>query len=208
MIKKIDLVQKSSEFFKDRVSDVISRKKFTTTEVAEFYVVDLLDRYIVTANLFDKEDAQHHLQTEPLAIQLLNAQAPGVSGTEKIRLLKKLGDSSLYISGFFTNSLSRKVVDLEYYRDMGALAYRNLADSIREESFHDLYHELYSKFSDFVEVLSEVSHEFLGQNDQSLLQVYETYLKTGSEAAKKHLMDKGLPAPPLALGIKDKINKS
>ena len=208
MNKKIDLVQKPSEFFKERLSEAISRAKFSTTEVAEFYLVDLLDRYMVTTNLFDKQDSEKHLAVDPLAIQLLKAQEPGVTGSDKIKILKKLGDTSLYISGFFGNSLSRKVVDLDYYREMGALAYRNLSDSIREESFHDLYQELYSKFSGFVEVLSEVSHDFLTQTDQNLLQVYETYLKTGSEAAKKHLEGKGLPTAPLAIGTKDKLKKN
>lgn len=205
--KKINLFKDSSEFFKDSVSKVMTRTKFSTTEVAEFYLVDLLNRFVVTANLYDKVDAEKNLAADPLAIQLLSAQVPGITGTEKIKILKKLGDTSLYISGFFASSLQRKVVDLDYYRDMGSLAYRSLSETIKEEAFHNLYQELYKKFAGFVEVLSEVSHDFLIQTDQNLLQVYETYLKTGSEAAKKHLLEKGLPTPPIARQARTKINK-
>ena len=51
----------------------------------------------------------------------------------RFELLKKLGDRSLYISGFFADSLQRKVVDVDYYAEMGGVAYGALADSAVEE---------------------------------------------------------------------------
>ena len=100
------------------------------------------------------------------------------------------------------------MVDLEYYRNMGSIAYKSLSQTIKEESFHDLYLELYTKFQAFAEVLSEISHDLLPQTDQNLLKLYELYVKTGSEAVKKHLVEQGLTAPVLASAPKDKINKN
>lgn len=192
-LKKIALCQKPQEFFKERVSEVMARGKISASETAEFYLVDLLERYMMTTALFDKTNNENHLDRDPLAIQLLKAQEAGVAGVEKIKILKKLGDTSLYVSGFFGDSLNKKVIDLDYYREMGSIAYRTLSMSIKDPQFHDLYEELHHKFNGFVAVLTEVSHELLPQTDQNLLALYETYVKTGSEAAKKFLADKGLP---------------
>lgn len=181
--KKIALCQKPVEFFKERVSEVIARNKIVVSETAEFYIVDLLERYMITENL----------ESNPLAIQFLKAQETGVSEIEKVKILKKLGDTSLYVSGFFADSLNRKIIDLDYYREMGSIAYRTLSESIKDQQFHELYGELYKQFSGFVDVLNKVSHELLPKTDQNLLHLYEIYIKTGSEAAKKYLIDQGLP---------------
>lgn len=180
-MRKIALCLKPTEFFKERVSNVLTKNKIKASETVEFYIVDLLERFI----------AAKEISSDPLAIQLLKSQELGVTGIEKVKILKNLGDTSLYVSGFFRDSLNRKIVDLDYYREMGAIAYKSLSESIREESFHDLYQELYIKFSGFVEVLAEISHDLLPQTDQNLLRLYEVYIKTGSESAKKHLLEQG-----------------
>lgn len=191
MEKKIDLCLEPAAFFQERVTHVMSRQGLSTIKVAEFYLVDLLVRYMNTSNLFEKTDAAS-ASTDPLAVLFLKAQASGIDGTEKIKILKKLGDTSLYISGFFGDSLNRKVIDLDYYREMGAIAYRSLSEAIREDSFQELYNELYAKFARFVDVLTEVSQEAFVQNNQNLLRLYEVYVRTGSELAKKQLEEKGI----------------
>ncbi|MBK9293746.1 MAG: hypothetical protein IPM57_04765 [Oligoflexia bacterium] len=180
--KKIALCQKPQEFFKERVNQVLTRNKISVSENVEFYIVDLLERYMFVNNL----------DNDPLAIQLLKSQEKGLPEADKIKILKKLGDTSLYVSGFFGDSLTRKVIDLDYYRQMGSIAYRSLSESIKDQQFHELYFELHNHFSGFVCVLNEMSHELLPKTDQGLLQLYEAYLKTGSQAAKKYLVDQGL----------------
>lgn len=184
----------------------MGRQKFETIEMAQFYVVELLSRFMLTQNLYDKAEDQQTLERDPLAIQFLKAQSRGIDGSEKIKILKKLGDTSLYISGFFGDSLNRKVIDLDYYREMGSIAYRMLSDTIRDESFHQLYHELYNKFSGFVDVLTEVSQDVLPHNNQNLLRLYEIYVRTGSETVKKQLSEKGLPTEAPVRHSRDKKN--
>jgi hypothetical protein len=88
------------------------------------------------------------------------------------------------------------VIDLDYYRQMGTIAYRSLSETVRDDSFQVLYHELYEKFLSFVEVLNEFSQEVLVQGTRDILRLYEIYLQTGSEAAKRQIEEKGLPIPP------------
>jgi len=195
--KKIDLYKEPAAFFRERVVEVMSRRGFETIEVAEYYLVDLLSRFTQTSNLFDQHPDESSNDREPLAMMLLKAQSKELPGVEKVTILKKLGDTSLYISGFFGDSLNRKIIDLDYYREMGAIAYRSLSHVIRDDQFQELYNELHNKFSQFGDVLTEISQDLKIDNNQNLLKLYELYLQTGSSFAKTQLDEKGLPTPPL-----------
>jgi hypothetical protein len=197
--KKIDLYREPAAFFQERVSQVMSRRGYATIEVAQYYLVDLMSRFIQTSNLPQKE---------PLAIMLLKSQSKELQDGEKISILKKLGDTSLYISGFFGDSLNKKIIDLDYYREIGAIAYRSLSHAIRDDQFQELYNELHDKFSQFVDVLSEISHDFNVDTNQNLVRLYEQYLQTGSPYAKTQLDEKGLPTPPVVLNNPGRKNKS
>jgi hypothetical protein len=206
--KKIDLYKEPAAFFRERVTEVMGRQGLATLAVAEFYIVDLLTRYTQASNLFDKNPDQHTRDHEPLALMLLKAQGKNLMGVEKVTILKKLGDTSLYISGFFGDSLNRKIIDLDYYREMGAIAYRSLSAAIRDDQFQELYTELHQKFARFVDVLTEISHELKVENNQNLLRLYELYIQTGSAFAKNQLDEKGLPTPALLKNNQPKKTKN
>ena len=212
MEKRVNLFIETAEFFKERVTETMEKQNFSTTPTVEFYLVELLGRFMLVENLFDAprdEKPANQTGEDPLAVLLLKAQASGVELNEKIKLLKKLGDTSLYISGFFGDSLNRKVVDLDYYREMGSIAYRSLSDTIRDDAFQELYRELHVKFAQFVNVLTEISQGAFVQNNQNLLRLYEVYARTGSELAKKQLHEHGLPIEGVTLSqFQDKKNKN
>lgn len=187
----------------------MSRQGFATIEVAEYYLVELLNRFVLASNLFDKTSSNElGKDRDPLAVLFLKAQTTGLEDTERIKILKKLGDTSLYISGFFGDSLNRKIIDLDYYREMGSIAYRSLSETIRDDQFQELYNELHAKFTGFVNVLTDISQETFVQTNQNLLRLYDIYVRTGSESAKKQLADKGLPTPLVVQNNSDKNSKN
>ncbi|MCC6276917.1 MAG: hypothetical protein IT289_03255 [Oligoflexia bacterium] len=188
---KIDLVLEPAEFFMKQVTSAMARQNLNASKTAEFYLVELLNRFIHSSNLYSENGGEQ----EPLAIMFLKSQSKDVEGGEKVRLLKRTGDISLYISGFFADSLNRKVVDLDYYRSMGAIAYRTLSGAIREDCFQELYTELHNKFSAFADVLTEISQDIFSKDNQNLLRLYEVYARTGSEVIRKQLVERGLVAP-------------
>jgi hypothetical protein len=122
----------------------------------------------------------------------------------RLEMLKKLGDSSLYISGFFGDSLSRKVVDIEYYVDMGGVAYHSLAASAQDEKMSRMFGEFAARFPEFVDVLTFISQDALIQTNEDLLKLYDRYMATGSRLAGEQLVEKGLPIADLQ---KSKANK-
>jgi hypothetical protein len=126
-----------------------------------------------------------------LAELFLKAQNES-SSTLRIDLLKKLGDTSLYISGFFGDSLNRKLVDIDYYADMGGVAYGSLSKEIADQSLAEVYDCFSTRFIEFVDVLTYMSQKTQVQTDQDLLRLYDRYLATGSKLAEEQLLEKGV----------------
>ncbi len=181
-----------NEYFHTVVNEACERRKFKTFPMAKDYLADLLQFYVPAANLFDEIDSSGRRTRETLAETFLRAQSAEAS--VRVELLKKLGDRSLYISGFFGDSLQRKLIDVDYYIDMGGMAYGALASCVREDTTAKLYSEYAHRFFDYVEVLMHISSHSAVQNEENLLRLFEIYAKTGSEVARDKLMERGLIA--------------
>lgn len=189
------LVLSSHDFFAQIVTDAFERRKVKTHPFVKGYLVDLLTSYIPTENLFDETDSSGRRVRQTLAETMLKAQS--AESHVRIELLKKLGDRSLYISGFFGDSLQRKLVDVDYYADMGCMAYGALADSVREDLLAKTYREFARKFLEFVEVLTDISTQAKTSNEENIMRLYELYARTGSDHARQRLIEKGLIAVPV-----------
>jgi hypothetical protein len=192
-MKKMALLQKPTDFFNEVVRDAMTHRKVKATPLAETYLVRLLEHFVSVDNLFEEDQNEGTKTQAPLAEMLLKALASPTN--VRVELLKKLGDTSLYISGFFGDSLSRKVVDIDYYADMGGSAYQNLSTVVKEEGSRLIYTELSSRFLDFVEILTFISSKHLVQSNQNLLRLYDRYVTTGSKLAREQLLEQGLLTP-------------
>ena len=169
-------------FFDEMVNEALTQRKLNTYPMVSKYLVDLLQFYTLSDNFENSETlAEMYLKAMQEESQALK--------TEK---LKKLGDMSLYISGFFGDSLKRKVVDIDYYADIGGQAYKCLAQEIQEDTFSKVYGVMSTNFLDFVDVLTIVSQKSLVQSNEDLLRLYDRYVTTGSELARDQLLEKGL----------------
>jgi hypothetical protein len=170
-----------AEFFQDLVSEAIRNQRVDTTTPTECYLVSLLADFLKSPP-----------DDEPLALKLAQAVS---SPDERVRQLKDVGDTSLYVSGFFSDSLQRKLVDVDYYIQMGGAAYTELARYFRGNPnsvvFGDVYDELANKFPRYVDVFAEVAEETMTGN-LGLVQLYERWLRTGSEWMERRLRAQGV----------------
>ena len=196
------VVESPRDFFVDRVEQALERLGFQPLPLSRKYLVGLLEHYMFASNLFTQDEESGRSKRETLAELYLKAQnSPAPVRTD---LLKKLGDTSLYISGFFGDSLSRKIVDIDYYVDMGGVAYGALSTSAPYESLSQVYGEFSVRFAEFVDVLTYISQESMIQTNEDLLKLYDRYMATGSRLAEGQLVEKGLLNPELQ---KAKIHK-
>jgi hypothetical protein len=171
------------EYFKELVDDAIAHQGLATKELTAFYVVHLL------ASFLQRPAGDGSADDAPLAVRLGRALEGG--GVEQRATLKQIGDQSLFVSGFFSDSLNRKLVDLDYYASIGGYAYHALS-RFETDTFSSVFAELGEKFVGFVDVLSEVSERTACSSNGDLLRLYEKWLKTGSRRAGQLLVERGV----------------
>jgi hypothetical protein len=170
------------EYFKELVETAMQHQRLAAREMTSFYLVNLLAGFIH----FDR-DSRH--DTEPLGIRFAKALQAG--GSLQRDGLRHVGDRSLFISGFFSDSLNRGLVDVDYYIALGERAYGSLARQA-DDTFADVFDELSEKFSGFVDVLGEVSERTALASNTDLLRLYEKWLRTRSPRSGDLLVERGI----------------
>jgi len=111
-------------------------------------------------------------------------------------LYRCLGDTSLYLSGFFQDYFNRKTFDINYYMTMGASAYEQASSltrgQSRDDGFHEVMGSLSKNFSQVVDVVAQASDSSSMNQDSSLLVLYDRWNRSGSERIRMLLEDKGI----------------
>lgn len=184
-------VKNLREYFMRSVARAMQRNDVAVDEHTSCYVVDLLTLYSRSEALFDS--GENGPELKPVALLLADAVDRG--SEELNRALRRVGDQSLFIAGFLGDGLSRKLVDIDYYVNMGGSAYATLSsssqNSIRGAALAKVFAELAEKFVEFVDVLSDLRGKALA-DEQDLLRLYETWTRTGSKRALRRLRAQGI----------------
>ena len=179
-------------FFREVVTAAIENQRIQTHALAVAYIADLLKDYARAEKLHDGKDTGPGDQM--LAAQMCRAMA--ATPDSRLSLLKRLGDVCLFVAGMFSYSLNRKLVDVDYYMQMGEGAYATVSATLRVrrggEDFALLYDELSGKFDKFVDVLQEVSEQSSLTTNMGTLRVYEKWLSTSSVRLERELKERGV----------------
>ena len=176
--------QTPAEYFKELVEESLTRQQLTAGDLTEYYLVNLLCQYV---RLDVRGDQSEHEQ--PLAIRLVRALES--AGAEQRSRLRRLGDHSLFMSGFFSDSFRRRSVDVDYYKSMGEYAYGSLSRS-DDEAFADVFAELARKFVGYMDVFTDISERTSVAGRPDALRLYERWLWTGSAQDGQRLVESGI----------------
>ena len=152
-------------------------------DMTAYYLVNLLCQFI---RLDGRSQAEFG---EPLALRLARALDSG--GSEQRARLRHLGDCSLFVAGFFSDSLKRRAVDVDYYVSMGEYAYGSLSQR-DEDTFAEVFADLATRFVGFADVLAEISDRSAIRNSVDTLRLYEKWLRTGSTRDSQKLIERGI----------------
>jgi hypothetical protein len=165
-------------FFFQKLSQALREQRVEAQPLTEHYLVQLLSAY-----------ATQPLDDAPLGVKMLSAfeAAP----PERRRALREVGDTSLFVSGFWSDSFARRAVDVDYYIGLGGTAYGELArvgPGWSRDPYGDVYGQLAENFSRFVQVLAALAQWLLPATaPQDIVKLYERYRKTGSAWAARRL---------------------
>jgi hypothetical protein len=170
----------------------MKKRRIPTERQSSEYLVDLMVRYMETENLFLKDESGR-LKDNVLA-ELYSEYLNGNPEQKKV-VLRRLGDISLLVSGFFPDSLNRKLIDIDYYFGMGGTAYWQLSRMQLTAVTRELFAELSRKFRSFADILGELSERAGLQSNTDILRIYEKWLLTGSDRLKTLLSEQGIQTP-------------
>lgn len=165
-------------FFHEVLEGAMDRQGVEASESTEFYLVGLLGEF-----------AKARLPDEPLSLRLAGTSTADAG--ERVRALKEVGDTSLYVTGFFADSLTRKLVGPDYYMQLGQSAYRELAVRLSNSNVAEVYDELSGNFPRFVGVLGQIRRDvdFFGHD---VMRLHEEWLRTRADWVEKRLRALGV----------------
>jgi len=184
-------------FFHQSVQGAVNNQKLEASEASVQYLANLLTLFSRSEDLF--EQTADGVDLKPLALMYADAAA-NTTPAVRVRILQKLGDTALFITGVFADSLNRKIVDVDYYIAMGGSAYSSVSDTVgsrfQDRAGQMLFGELTEKFVPFVDVLSEVCEQANFNNNRDVMRLYEVWIRTGSKRARSQLQKLGITPTP------------
>ncbi|MEI6079184.1 MAG: hypothetical protein WCQ53_00910 [bacterium] len=179
---QLTLVKNPEFFFSELVDTAIKNQQVQLSDHAKIYIINLLSRNI-KSNDAPYLDVPLSIIFQQSFIEPLRQRRP---------MLKYVGDYSLYIGGYFSESLNRKIIDVGYYLSVGAQAFSNLSNIAESSQNSSLYSEIFKKFSNLMDILTEVSFETHISRAEDLIRLYDRWLKTGSSILERKLIEKGI----------------
>ena len=163
----MELIKGFDGFFVDEIEAAEERLHLRLGTHSKLYLLHLLKRLSQNEDFF----YSNIIQDKPLGIVLLEALHKNLF--EKTRDLKAVGDLSLIFSGLYPEFLTRRLLDIDYFIDLGRRSFHLLSDtyssySSKQELFQ-LYSQLVADFISLIEVLTEISNDlnFMDSSDIS-----------------------------------------
>ena len=182
----------AQEYFQEAVEIAVSNQQLQVCTETTTYLSNLLTNYIHTERLYDR--TPEWIIIKPLAQIYFDALESQLL-EDRLNNLRRLGDVALFISGLFAQSLYSSLVNIDYYISMGGIAYSTLSDSGTRSNtldLRDVFSELSRKFSDIVNVLSEVAEIINLNNCTNTVRLYEIWMHTGSARVAEKLKRQGI----------------
>jgi hypothetical protein len=182
-----------TSFFAEAIQSARDETGVALSLDAEYYLVALLAQFAQNPSLLDDL-----LGDQPLSLAYY--EAAGAEPGERLQRFRRIGDGSLYVTGYFADSFTHSLVDIEHYIDLGGRAYGTLSGLFARRSggtvFASLYQELAHKFTGLVELLNVVSdHSVSAQSTgdaTSIVRLYERWRYTHSERLARILANQGV----------------
>jgi hypothetical protein len=145
------LANSMQAYFREALDAAMRLSRIRVTESAQVYVVHLLNEFSRSEKAFAGTD-----YGEKISITQLLERAFGAEEREALRIYRHLGDTSLYLLGFFEGS----GIQYTFYKDMGITAYAHASGLSRAYAINSalIFQELSEKFGDFVTVFQRIAN--------------------------------------------------
>ncbi len=167
MTQNMKLVLENSlqVFFFDHLQEVNKKLLNPLSQETIFYSSIVMDNFGESSKLFEQVD--NRVREKILGIKLMeSSQLPR---EKQKKALKDIAETSLFICGYFADSLNRKIVDVRYYEDLGKIAYTRLNNYSSEVyDVPSFYKMMANNFSHVTFLMNLVSKKYSAESDPAL----------------------------------------
>ncbi len=179
--------QNFSEFIKKKLDTHVAALSWQPQQDTLWYLGNLLVTHTESRQLFVEKEGRKALPT--LAFLFRDAHAAS-SQSERLAILRKLGDTALFIGALFPQCLTRRGLSKDYFVGMGGGAYSYLAENFPTENI--VFDELSRRFPLALQLLASVCEKELVFDAQDILGLVERWRSTGDELIKRQLASLGI----------------
>ncbi len=162
---KIVLETSLQVFFFDHLQEFNKKSITPLTNETIYYSSIVMNNFSESSRLF--EQVENKSREKLLGIKLLESSQ--YSKEKQKSILKDIAETSLFVCGFFADSLNKKIIDQKYYEDLGKIAYQRL--NAFSPSYYDIpsfYNKMARHFSDVTLLMSLVSKKYSADSDPAM----------------------------------------
>lgn len=172
MSSKDNLILESSlqSFFFDQLSDLNKKSSSPLPGETIYYSSLIMDRFGEAVEYFEvSEDGK--VRDKTLGVKLLEAYSLG--RTTQKRVYRDIGDTALFLCGYFSESLNKKIIDTSYYQEVGQIAYNRLNNIVPKAyevpKFFGMLSDTFEKVAMMMNVVSKQNNMDGSGNDDMIL---------------------------------------
>lgn len=120
--KKIILSTNLKSFFFEGLSELNKKSLCPIPEPVIYYSSNVLDKFALADEFFETSEGK--VREKVLGLKLL--EATQLPREEQKKVYREVGEMSLMVCGYFSESTNKKILDTHYYAQLGKIAYSHL----------------------------------------------------------------------------------
>lgn len=185
--KEIITVPSLQTYFFDVLTDFNKKAPCPIPQEIIYYSSDVLNKFALSHEYYDSREGK--VREKILGTKLL--EATQVGREEQKKIYKEVGDTALFLCGYFAESTHKKIVDANYYFQLGRSAYSNLNGVVPR--FFDIpcfYSMLSTSFGPMVDLISKVASSDRFGKENHL--IYNRILVSGEEMTPEDFISSGV----------------
>lgn len=193
-MSNLTMISNPKVFFEEEILKASRKQGFTVEPFAQVYLVDLLYTFITDASMKilvsqEEEEVQVDLLGTPITF-LYKMALEAEKKDEKKKIWKALGDTTLYVSGYFSDYFDNKAFSVDFFMDLGAKAYGELSTFQKKEN---IYGYLSKNFASLAELLAYMGDAHHQSSEKDILALYTRWLHNpSSQRLRKKLEESGI----------------
>lgn len=153
-------------FFYDHLQEFNKKSLSPLRNETIYYSSLVMDHFGESSKLFEQVDGK--AREKILGMKYL--EAGHMSKEKRKATLKDIAETSLFVCGFFSDSLNKKIIDVKYYQDLGMMAYSSLNGMVpKAYDVPAFYKSMANSFSNVALLMSLVAKKHAADVDQPWL---------------------------------------